>query len=133
VLRGDANVIRIGHGSNLQDGTMVHVTRNGQPTILGEDVTVGHATRLHGCTIASNCLIGIGAIVLDGVEIAEESLVAAGSRAAPGTKIPSRGMVMGAPARVRREVAADLELIHNSARNHVALKNDYLAAARARG
>jgi carbonic anhydrase/acetyltransferase-like protein (isoleucine patch superfamily) len=128
VLRADVNAIRIGRGSNLQDGTVVHVNRRGQPTIVGDFVTVGHAARLHGCRIASHCLVGIGAIVLDGVEIGEESLVAAGSLVAPGTKIPARSVVMGSPATVRRAVTAqDIELIRRSATSYVALKNDYAA------
>lgn len=107
VLRGDVNFIRIGRGTNLQDGTVVHGNRGGQPTLLGDAVTVGHAARLHGCRIASHCLIGIGAIVLDGVEIGEESLVAA----------------------VRRPVGdAELDLIRRSAQSYIALKDDYLKA-----
>ena len=130
VLRADVNAIRIGRGSNVQDATVVHVNRRGQPTILGDFVTVGHAARLHGCRIASHCLIGIGAIVLDGADIGEESLVAAGSLVAPGTTIPPRSLVMGSPATVRRPVTAqDVELIRRSATNYVALKNDYLAGA----
>jgi len=66
VVRGDVNFIHVGRGTNLQDGTIVHVNRNGTPTILEDYVTVGHAARLHGCHIKSNCLIGIGGIVLDG-------------------------------------------------------------------
>jgi carbonic anhydrase/acetyltransferase-like protein (isoleucine patch superfamily) len=66
VIRGDVNFIRVGRGTNLQDGTVVHVNRNGTPTMLGDYVTVGHAARLHGCHIKSNCLVGIGAVVLDG-------------------------------------------------------------------
>jgi len=130
VLRADVNAIRIGRGSNVQDATVVHVNRRGQPTILGDFVTVGHAARLHGCRIASHCLIGIGAIVLDGADIGEESLVAAGSLVAPGTTIPPRSLVMGSPATIRRPVTAqDVELIRRSATNYVALKNDYLAGA----
>ena len=126
VLRGDVHVIRIGRGTNIQDGTIVHVNRGGQPTILGDFVTVGHAARLHGCRIADHCLIGIGAIVLDGAEVGEESLVAAGSLVAPGTKIPPRSFVIGTPAKVRRAVdEADLDLIRRSARNYIALKNEY--------
>jgi carbonic anhydrase/acetyltransferase-like protein (isoleucine patch superfamily) len=131
VLRGDVNFIRVGRGTNVQDGTIIHVNRLGTPTILGDDVTVGHAARLHGCTIASHCLVGIGAIVLDGVEIGEECVIAAGALVAPGTKIPPRSMVMGAPAKVKREVKADdLDLIRRSAQGYIALKNDYLAAVR---
>ncbi len=128
VLRADVNVIRVGRGTNIQDGTVIHVNRRGPPTVLEEHVTVGHGARLHGCHIASHCLIGIGAIVLDGVELGEECLVAAGSLVAPGTKIPPRSLVMGAPARVRREVTEeDRELIRRSARNYIGLKNDYQA------
>lgn len=126
VLRADVNVIRIGRGTNIQDGTVMHANRGGQPTILGDFVTVGHAARLHGCRIADHCLIGIGAIVLDGAEVGEESLVAAGSLVAPGTKIPPRSFVMGTPAKVRRAVdEADLDLIRRSARNYIELKNAY--------
>jgi carbonic anhydrase/acetyltransferase-like protein (isoleucine patch superfamily) len=129
VLRADVNAIRVGRGSSLQDGTVVHVNRRGQPTLVGDFVTVGHGARLHGCRIASHCLIGIGAIVLDGAEIGEESLVAAGALVAPGTKVPPRSLVMGSPATVRRPVGpAELELIRRSAENYVTLKNDYLKA-----
>jgi carbonic anhydrase/acetyltransferase-like protein (isoleucine patch superfamily) len=130
VLRGDVHSIRVGRGTNIQDGAIVHVNRGGTPALIGEHVTVGHGARLHGCTIASDCLIGIAAVVLDGAEIGEESLIAAGSLVAPGTKIPPRSLVMGTPARVRREVSADdLDLIRRSARGYVALKSEYLAAA----
>jgi carbonic anhydrase/acetyltransferase-like protein (isoleucine patch superfamily) len=129
VLRGDVNHIRVGRGTNIQDGTVIHVNRRGQPTLLGDFVTVGHAARLHGCTIASHCLIGIGAIVLDGAELGEECLVAAGALVPPGMKVPPRSLLMGNPARVRRQVSdEDLELIHRSARNYIALKDDYLHA-----
>lgn len=130
VLRGDVNAIRVGRGTNVQDGTVVHVHRRGPPTVLGDFVTVGHAARLHGCTVASHCLIGIGAIVLDGVELGEESLVAAGSLVPPGMKAPPRSFLIGAPARIRREVSAeDLELIRRSAESYIALKNEYRAGS----
>mgnify|MGYP000005846328 CR=1 FL=1 len=129
VLRGDVNAIRVGRGTNLQDGTVVHVNRQGPPTVLGDFVTVGHAARLHGCRIASHCLVGIGAIVLDGVELGEECLVAAGAVVTPNTKVPPRSVLMGTPARVVREAREeDLALIRRSAQNYIALKNDYLAA-----
>ncbi len=128
VLRADVNVIRVGRGTNIQDGTVIHVNRRGPPTVLEDHVTVGHGARLHGCHVASHCLIGIGAIVLDGVELGEECLVAAGSLVAPGTKIPPRSLVMGVPARVRREVTEeDRELIRRSALSYIGLKNDYQA------
>jgi carbonic anhydrase/acetyltransferase-like protein (isoleucine patch superfamily) len=127
VLRGDVGYIRVGRETNLQDGTIVHVNTGGTPVLIGDGVTIGHAARLHGCTIASHCLIGIAAVVLDGAEIGEHSLIAAGSLVSPGTKIPPRSLVMGTPARVRREVSADdLDLIRLSAERYAALKRDYL-------
>jgi len=132
VIRGDVNVIRIGRGTNIQDGSVIHVNRSGFSTVLEEFVTVGHGARLHGCHIKSNCLIGIGAIVLDGAVLEEECLVAAGSLVAPGTKVPRGSLLMGSPAKVRRSVTAeDLELIQRSSRNYVRLRAEYKAAGRA--
>jgi carbonic anhydrase/acetyltransferase-like protein (isoleucine patch superfamily) len=129
VVRGDVNMVRIGRGTNIQDGTIIHVNRGGTPTIVEEFVTVGHAARLHGCHIASHCLIGIGAIVLDGAELGEECLVAAGTLVPPGMKVPPRSLLMGSPAKIRREIdEQDRDLIRRSATSYVALKNDYLAA-----
>lgn len=131
VIRGDVNSIHIGRGTNVQDGTVIHVNRQGQPTVLGDFVTVGHAARLHGCRIGSRCLIGIGAIVLDDVELGEECLVAAGSLVPPGLRVPPRSLLMGSPATVRREVnEQDLERMRRSARNYIALKNDYRGTSR---
>jgi carbonic anhydrase/acetyltransferase-like protein (isoleucine patch superfamily) len=128
VIRGDVHHIRIGRGTNVQDGSVLHVNSRGSPVILEEFVTVGHGARLHGCHIESHCLIGIGAIVLDGAVLEEECLVAAGSLVAPGTKVPRGSVLMGTPARVRRQVTADdLELIRRSARNYIELKETYLA------
>jgi carbonic anhydrase/acetyltransferase-like protein (isoleucine patch superfamily) len=103
VVRGDVNGIRIGRGTNVQDNCVLHCTAEHR-TELAEDVTVGHSVTLHGCRIGSGSLIGIGAIVLNGAEVGEESVVAAGSLVAEGTKIPARSLVMGTPAKVRREV-----------------------------
>jgi carbonic anhydrase/acetyltransferase-like protein (isoleucine patch superfamily) len=129
VVRGDVNVIRIGRGTNIQDGTVIHVNSRGFPAVLEEFVTVGHGARLHGCHIKSNCLIGIGAVVLDGAVLEEECLVAAGSLVAPGTKVPRGSLLMGVPAKVRRSVTAeDLDLIHRSAQNYIRLRADYRAA-----
>ncbi|MEJ2198620.1 MAG: gamma carbonic anhydrase family protein, partial [Desulfuromonadales bacterium] len=104
LVRGDVNYIRIGKRTNIQDGTVIHVTLKTHPTVIGDDVSVGHSVTLHGCTIQDGCLIGIGAIILDGVEVGESSLVAAGSLLTPGTKIPPRSLVMGSPARVRKQL-----------------------------
>lgn len=128
VVRGDVNSIRIGRGTNIQDGTVIHVNRRGSPALLEEFITVGHGARLHGCQIKSHCLIGIGAIVLDGAVLEEECLVAAGSLVAPGTRVPRGSVVKGAPAKVWRQVTAeDLELIHRSARNYIELREQYMA------
>lgn len=107
VLRGDVNFIRIGDRTNIQDGTVVHVSSKDHPTILENDITVGHRVTLHGCYIETGCLIGIGSILLDGVRVGKNSLVAAGSLLTPGTIIPPRSMVMGSPAKVKRELTED--------------------------
>jgi carbonic anhydrase/acetyltransferase-like protein (isoleucine patch superfamily) len=102
VLRGDMYYIRIGNRSNIQDNSVVH-TRTGEfPTILEDEVTVGHSATLHGCYIERGSLIGIGSTVLDDVRVGAQSLVAAGSLISPGTVIPPRSLVMGLPARVKR-------------------------------
>ncbi|HZU84155.1 MAG TPA: gamma carbonic anhydrase family protein [Polyangiaceae bacterium] len=107
VVRGDCYPIRIGARSNVQDNVVVHVTGGVARTTIGDDVTIGHAAVLHGCTIGDRCLIGIGAIVLDDAVVGEDSLVAAGALVAPGTVVPARSVVMGRPARVVRAVRDD--------------------------
>jgi carbonic anhydrase/acetyltransferase-like protein (isoleucine patch superfamily) len=102
VARGDMFHIRIGNRTNVQDNCVLH-TRTGEfPTILEDEVTVGHSVTLHGCYVEHGSLIGIGSIVLDDVRIGAQSLVAAGSLVSPGTIIPPRSLVMGMPARVKR-------------------------------
>jgi carbonic anhydrase/acetyltransferase-like protein (isoleucine patch superfamily) len=127
VMRGDVNRIRIGRRTNLQDGTIVHVTSGTHPTEVGHGVTVGHGVRLHGCTVADGCLVGIGAIVLDGAVIGASSRVAAGTLVAPGTVVPPRSLVIGSPGRVRRaltdEECAQLQAL---ADRYVAYRLDYL-------
>ena len=110
VLRGDVFYIRIGDRSNVQDGTVIHVSHGEHATILEDEVTVGHNVTLHGCYVERGSLIGIGSIVMDGVRVGEKSLVAAGSLVTPGTQIPPRSMVMGSPAKVRRPLT-DQEVI----------------------
>ena len=128
VIRGDVNAIRIGRGTNIQDGSVIHANSRGSPAVLEEFVTVGHGARLHGCHVKSHCLIGIGAIVLDGVVLEEECLVAAGSVVAPGAKAPRGSLLMGSPAKVRRSVTTeDLDLIRRSAQNYMRLRAEYKA------
>jgi gamma-carbonic anhydrase len=114
VVRGDVFHIRIGARTNIQDGTVVHVTNGTHATILEDEVTVGHNVTLHGCHVERGCLVGMGSILMDGVRVGERSLVAAGALLAPGTIIPPRSLVMGVPARVRRpltdEEVASLDL-----------------------
>jgi len=126
ILRGDVNYIRIGARTNVQDASIIHVSRKTHPTILEDEVTLGHRVTLHGCHIETNCLIGIGAIILDGVRVGRNSLVAAGSLITPNMQIPPRSLVMGSPAKVKRELddneVKDLERFW---RNYVSLSRIY--------
>lgn len=126
VVRGDVNFIRIGSRTNIQDGSIVHVTRATHPTIIGSDVTVGHRVTLHGCTVEDGCLVGIGAIVLDGAVVGASSLVAAGSVIVPGTKIPPGSLVMGSPGRVKRSLSAEeCRNMQAVAEHYVHYQDDY--------
>ncbi len=126
VVRADVNAVSIGRRTNIQDASVIHVS-NRHPTVVGDEVTVGHQVTLHGCTVGNRSLIGIGAIVLDGAVVGEESMVAAGSIVAPGTHIPPRSLFVGSPARFRRHLTED-EIAHlaASAENYVRLRLDYL-------
>ena len=104
VVRGDVYHIRIGERTNIQDGTVVHVTNGTHATILEDEVTVGHNVTLHGCRVGRGCLVGMGSIVMDAVEVGEQSLVAAGALVSPGTIIPPRSLVIGVPAKVKRQL-----------------------------
>ena len=120
VVRGDVERVRIGARSNVQDNATVHVTRDRWPTIVGDEVTVGHAAVLHGCTVGDHCLVGIGAIVLDGVVVEPECLIGAGALVTPGTHIPARSLVLGSPARRVRELRADeVTRLHASAASYL--------------
>ena len=128
ILRGDVNFIRIGAGTNIQDGTVIHVSSKTHSTILESDITVGHRVTLHGCYVESECLIGIGTIILDGARIGKNSLVAAGSLVTPGTQIPNGSMVMGSPAKVTRMLTEDeIAKIAESSRSYIDLSSAYRA------
>lgn len=107
VLRGDVNHIRIGARSNVQDQSVVHVTRERFSTWIGDDVTVGHRAVVHGCVVEDAALIGIGAIVLDGARVGEGALVGAGAVVTPGASVDARTLVMGIPARAVRRLEDD--------------------------
>jgi gamma-carbonic anhydrase len=126
VIRGDVHRIRIGARTNIQDGSIVHVQTGTHPTTIGDEVTIGHGAIVHGCTIEDRCLIGMGAILLNGVSVGAESIVAAGSLLPEGFRVPPRSLVMGSPAKVRREVAdADVAAIRQYASHYVANRLDY--------
>jgi carbonic anhydrase/acetyltransferase-like protein (isoleucine patch superfamily) len=128
VVRGDVHWIRIGRRTNVQDGTIVHVMRDTNPTIIGDEVTVGHGAIIHGCTILARSLIGMGAILLNGCEVGEDSIVAAGSLVTEGMPIPARSLVMGRPARVRRALTdAEVASIRDYADRYVQYRLDYQA------
>ena len=114
VLRGDLAAIHVGALTNVQDGTVIHVTNGTHATILEDEVTVGHNVTLHGCHVERGCVVGIGSIVMDGCRVGERSLIAAGALLSPGTVIPPRSLVMGFPARIKRQLTdeevADLEV-----------------------
>jgi carbonic anhydrase/acetyltransferase-like protein (isoleucine patch superfamily) len=128
VLRGDIMAIRIGARTNLQDGTIVHVTSGRFGTTVGDDCTIGHGAIVHGCTIEDHCLIGMGATILDGARVGRGSLVGAGALVTPGTDIPPGSLVLGAPARVVRAVnPREREQIEYGATHYVELARTYLA------
>ena len=107
VIRGDVNSIRIGARTNVQDLTLVHVMRDTNPTVIGDNVTIGHSAVIHGCTIEDRCLIGMGAILLNGCRIGTGSIVAAGALVPEGMIVPPGSMVMGMPAKVKRPLTVE--------------------------
>ncbi len=126
VVRGDVEAIRIGADTNLQDRVVVHVATDTWPTLVGREVTVGHAAVLHGCTIGDRCLIGIGAILMDGSELGEESILAAGALVTPGMKLPSGHLHLGSPARTVRPLRPEERThLRESAARYVRLAQRY--------
>jgi carbonic anhydrase/acetyltransferase-like protein (isoleucine patch superfamily) len=129
VVRGDVHWIRIGHRTNVQDGTIVHVMRDTHPTTLGDEVTVGHGVILHGCTLHDRCLVGMGAIVLNGADVGSDSIIAAGALVVEGMQVPPRSLVMGSPAKVRRALTeAEVASIRDYAARYVGYRLDYMHA-----
>ncbi|MEJ7603514.1 MAG: gamma carbonic anhydrase family protein [Kofleriaceae bacterium] len=129
VVRGDVMPIRIGAGTSIQDGTVIHVTSDRFGTTIGNDCTIGHNAIIHACTVEDLCLIGMGAILLDGARIGRGSLVGAGALVTPGTDIPEGSLVIGSPARVKRPVTAkEREQIEYGASHYRELTRRYLAA-----
>jgi len=127
VIRGDVNRIRIGQRSNVQDGTVVHVMKDTHATTIGDDVTIGHAAVIHGCTVEDRCLIGMGTILLNGARIGAGSIVAAGTLVVEGMEVPPQSLVMGSPGRVKRALTdAEIAGIQALADRYVAYRLDYM-------
>lgn len=126
VARGDVNTIRVGKNTNVQDLTMLHVTKDFALTI-GANVSIGHSVTLHGCTIEDSCLIGMGAIIMDGAVIGANSVVAGGSVVPPGKSYPAGSMIMGNPAVVKRALTSEELLLYgNHYKAYVLYKEEYL-------
>lgn len=126
VIRGDVHHIRIGARTNIQDLCMLHVMKDEWPLTIGDEVTVGHAVTLHGCTIEPLCLIGMGAIVLNGARIGTRSIIAAGTLIPERTVIPPGSLVMGSPGKVKRALTeTEQESIRDYAERYVGYKNNY--------
>ena len=127
VVRGDTATIRIGEGTNIQDGSVLHADV-GIPLTIGKHVTVGHMVQLHGCTIGDESLIGIGAIVLNGAKIGNNCLVGAGSLVTEGKEFPDGSMILGSPAKVVRQLTPEqIEGLRRSAQHYVNNKNRFKA------
>ncbi len=127
VIRGDVHFIRIGRRTNIQDLSVLHVTRKTHPLVIGDEVTVGHHVTLHGCAVRDRVLVGMGAILLDGAEIGEGSIVGAGALITEGMKIPPGSLVIGVPAKVKRPLTAEESaFLAQSAQNYVDLAQIYL-------
>ena len=133
VIRGDVHYIKIGSRTSIQDISMVHITHHkkadrsdGSPTIIGDDVTIGHRVMLHGCTIENACLIGMSATILDNAVIGRESIVGAGALVTKGKVFPPRSLIIGSPAKVVRELTdEEVAELYASAKRYVSFKNDY--------
>ena len=127
VIRGDVHWIRVGKRTSIQDGTIVHAMTGTHPTSIGDNVTVGHAAVIHGCTIEHQCLIGMGAILLNGSHVGAGSIVAAGTLLVEGQKVPPRSLVMGSPGKVKRLLTqAEVADIQSYADRYVGYRLDYM-------
>lgn len=133
VIRGDVNYVEIGARTNIQDGSVLHVTHKssynpeGNPLLIGEDVTVGHKVMLHGCIIGHRVLVGMGSIVLDGAVIEDEVMIGAGSLVPQNKHLQSGYLYLGSPVKqIRPLTEAEIEGLRYSANNYVKWKDEYL-------
>lgn len=126
VLRGDIQPIRVGEGTNIQDGCVLHTSYNAPPVTVGNRVTVGHGAILHSCTIEDNALIGMGATVLDGAIVRKNAMIGANSLVPPGKEIPSGVLAVGIPAKVVRNLTPEeIEQLYQSAQNYIEEANHH--------
>lgn len=126
VLRGDCHFIRVGARSNIQDNCVLHVTEGTHPTVLEEEVTLGHGAIVHGAVVRRGALIGIGAIVMDGADVGESAFIAAGALVAPRTKVPPRTLWLGQPARQKTTLSdADVEDLRHYHLAYLGYKEEY--------
>lgn len=131
VIRGDVHTIRIGRRTNIQDHSMLHVTRRTSPLVVGDEVTVGHRVTLHGCTVGNRILIGMGAILLDDCVIGDDSIVAAGALVTKGKRFPPRSLIIGSPAKAARELTEEeVAFLKKSAANYVGDSVEYRSTMR---
>ncbi|MDO5710849.1 MAG: gamma carbonic anhydrase family protein [Micrococcales bacterium] len=130
VCRGDGNAIRLGARSNLQDNAVIHADP-GFPATIGQDVSIGHAAVVHGCTIGDRVLVGMGAIVMNGAVVGSDTLIGAGTLISEGAQIPPRSLVVGVPGRVRRELTeAEVAAVTDNARRYVTRAATYRRTGR---
>ena len=137
VVRGDVNFIRVGRRTNIQDGTVVHVSHDGPhaklggfASVIGDDVTIGHKAIIHACRIEDAVLIGMGAILLDGAVVKKHGFVGAGAVVPPGKVVGERELWLGNPAKKVRVLSdAEVEGLYYSAQHYVRLKDHYLGLA----
>jgi gamma-carbonic anhydrase len=131
VVRGDVNIVRIGSRTNIQDGTMIHVTRHTGPTIIGSNVTIGHSALIHAATLEDSCFIGMRATIMDGAVVESGGWVAAGALVTPGKRIPKGQIWAGNPAKYFRDLTPqEAAFIAESADNYVAHAREYLEMAK---
>jgi len=134
--RGDVNYIRIGERSNIQDGSVLHLSRatksnpDGYPLIIGDDVTVGHKVMLHGCVLGNRILVGMGAIIMDNVTVEDDVIIGGGSLVPPNKRLESGYLYVGSPVKQARPLTEqELAFLKISADNYVQLKDEYLVEA----
>ena len=125
-IRGDMNYIHIGSRTNIQDNSIVHVTTDIAPTIIGDGVTIGHGAIIHGCTIENDCLIGMGSIIMDEAIVKQGSMIAAGAIITPKTIVPENTLMVGIPAKPIRKLTKDeYDEIIERAQHYIDFSNNY--------